>query len=463
VTATKADVLVIFGITGDLAKKMTFRALYRLERRGLLDVPIVGVALDQWTIEHLRDHARDAISESGEEVDETVFERLAARLSYVSGDYDNVATFEAVAAALNAFHAPMFYLEIPPFLFAKVVHGLADLGLTKNARFVIEKPFGHDLESARALNADLRGVLEEQQIFRIDHFLGKQPTADILYLRFANSILEPIWNRDHIESVQITMAESFGVEDRGHFYDPVGALRDVVQNHLMQLVAMMAMEPPSAAGADALQDRRVDVFRAMPPADPKRYVRGQYNGYLDVPGVAPNSTTETFTALRLDIDNWRWAGVPWVIRAGKAMAETVTELRVVFKRPPKTAFAAGLRPDADAFIIRIEPHAGARMLLQAKDSDTAQARTVSLDLVFEQELGVPPEPYEKLLYSALNGNSELFSRSDLIDETWRVMQPLLDNPPPVEGYERGGWGPATANDITRGSSPWRAPWMPHEA
>ena len=317
---TAADVMVIFGITGDLAKKQTFRALYRMERREELQCPIVGVARDEWSAATLRDHARQAIEDSGEKISERVFQRLAERLSMVSGDYQDPKTYDRVAHAIEGRHSPVFYLEIPPSLFGRVVEGLAGAGLTQGARVAVEKPFGHDLASARALNAELHKYLEEWQIYRIDHFLGKEPTMDILFLRFTNAIFEPFWNRDHIQSVQITMAEDFGVDDRGSFYDPVGALRDVVQNHLLQVLGLIASEPPSVADADGIRDKRVEVFRAMPPADPQRYVRGQYDGYLSVPGVSPGSQTETFTALRLEIDNWRWSGVPFFIRAGKELA-----------------------------------------------------------------------------------------------------------------------------------------------
>jgi len=457
--STAGDVLVIFGITGDLAKKMTFRSLYRLERRRMLHCPVIGVARREWSAATLRDHARRAIEDAGEVIDEEVFRRFAEHLSMISGDYGNARTYDRLARAIEAYHTPVFYLETPPSLFGRVVEGLARANLTSRARVVVEKPFGHDLASARTLNAELRKLLDERQILRIDHFLGKEPSLDILFLRFGNSILEPLWNRDRVQSVQITMAEDFGVQDRGSFYDPVGALRDVVQNHLLQLIGLFASEPPSVADADGLRDKRAEVFRAMPPADPDHYVRGQYDGYLAVPGVSPGSVTETFAALRLEIDNWRWAGVPFYIRAGKLLAEHVTEIRVIFKRPPKMAFAPTFAPDPDQLILRIDPNPGIDLVVQAKQPGAQATRTVDLPLIFAEELGEAPQPYERLLGDALAGDSSLFTREDSVEETWRIVQPLLDAPPQVEPYKPGSWGPASADRLVAGHPSWRDPWL----
>jgi glucose-6-phosphate 1-dehydrogenase len=457
----QADVLVIFGITGDLAKKQTFRALYRMERRAELQCPIVGVARDEWSAATLRDHARRAIEDSAEKISERVFRRLAERLSMVSGDYQDPKTYDRTARAVEGRHLPAFYLEIPPGLFARVVEGLAGVGLTKDARVGIEKPFGHDLASARALNVELHRFLKERQIYRLDHFLGKEPTMDILYLRFTNSVFEPLWNRDHIQSVQVTLAEDFGVDDRGAFYDPVGALRDVVQNHLLQVTGLIASEPPSTADADSLRDKRLEVFRAMPSADPNHYVRGQYDGYLSVPGVSPGSQTETFAALRLQIDNWRWSGVPFFIRAGKELPARVTEVRIIFKPPPRLVLAPRT-PHPDELVVRIDPAPGADLMVQVNGSGPEPSlRTIDLSLIFANELRDPPEPYERLLGDILKGDARLFVREDSEELTWRIVQPLLDAPPLVQPYARGSWGPAGASKLLTGHPSWRHPWLSH--
>ena len=449
-----SDAFVFLGATGDLAFKEIFPALQRLIRDEGFGLPIIGVAKAGWGLDQFRARAKDSLQHHGG-IDSTAFEKLISLLRYVDGDYNDSGTFTQLRKELGPAQSPLHYLAIPPSLFKTVAGGLASSGcLTKpNARIVVEKPFGRDLDSARDLSRLLHQYLPEENIFRIDHYLGKEPVQNILYTRFANPIFEPIWNREYIRSIQITMAEDFGVEDRGKFYDGVGALLDVVQNHMLQLVANLTIDPPTGEDYDAVRNRKGELLRAIRPLTRDAIVRGQYHGYRSVPGVAPGSDTETFVAVRLDIDSWRWAGVPIYIRAGKMLPVTSTEAFVDFKRPPRETFGE-LVPATSAHLrIRVSPDLLIGLGMRLKTPGERMAgRDVELNL--HRQAGDDMPPYERLLGDAIQGNGELFSRQDLVEAQWRIVQPILGDVCPAYSYQPGTWGPEEANQLIGSNGPW---------
>ncbi|HEX2382686.1 MAG TPA: glucose-6-phosphate dehydrogenase [Acidimicrobiales bacterium] len=464
-----SDALVLFGITGDLAKKKLFPAVYHMVKDGTLgsDVPVVGVSSSDWSDDQLRERAHESIASSlgAEPFDADAFKSVIDRLTYVSGDYRDASTFDTLGLHLQDRDHPLFYLAIPPSMFDDVIQGLTRVALNKGARVVVEKPFGRDLKSAQELNQVLHASFPEQSVFRIDHFLGKEPVENLLVFRFANSMLEPIWNRNFINSIQVTMAESFDVQGRGKFYDSVGALRDVVQNHILEIVALLAMEPPSNSTATALHDEKVKVFRQVDSFRTEHVSRGQYRGYVDENGVQPGSDTETFIAARFAIESWRWAGVPWLVRAGKSMPLTATEAVIEFKAPPRLLFTkAGKRPPEPNYLrFRLGADDGTVLHLQAKaPGEELTTRPVNLEVEYDKVFGRRAEAYQRLLEDAMDGDPRRFGRADALEEQWRIVDPVLANPSPVNLYYKGTWGPSDADRLAADVGGWREPLAPGE-